>query len=40
MRTIYKVESLLTGAVVTSNNILTDVIALMKRFGGITLIDI
>ena len=39
-RTIYKVESLLTGAVVTSNSILTDLIALMKRIGRITLIDI
>ena len=39
-RTIYKVESFLTGALVTSSNILTDLIASMKRIGRIALIDI
>ena len=38
--TIYKVEPILTGAIVTSKNILTDLIASMKRIGRIALIDV
>ena len=40
MRTIYKVESLLTGALVTSKNILTDLMAWGKSIGRIALVDI